>query len=68
MASLYQVGPVIDPSNPEPKTYVGQYITAGFSGHGMPRAFAWYVDLLQFFETNTHNVRVATSARKPLLA
>ena len=24
-------------------TYQGQYISAGYTGHGMPRAFAWYV-------------------------
>ena len=23
--------------------YEGQYIAAGFSGHGMPRAFGWFV-------------------------
>ncbi len=34
-----QVGPVIDPSNP--KGYEGQYISAGYTGHGMPRAYAW---------------------------
>ncbi|EMD39375.1 hypothetical protein CERSUDRAFT_82107 [Gelatoporia subvermispora B] len=35
------VGPVVDPSVPESaQTYKGQYISAGYSGHGMPRAFA----------------------------
>lgn len=23
--------------------YKGQYISAGYTGHGMPRAFAWWV-------------------------
>ncbi|KAK0463925.1 FAD dependent oxidoreductase-domain-containing protein [Desarmillaria tabescens] len=32
------VGPVIDSSNP--KGYEGQYISAGYTGHGMPRAYA----------------------------
>ncbi|KAK0210961.1 FAD dependent oxidoreductase-domain-containing protein [Desarmillaria ectypa] len=32
------VGPVIDPS--DPKGYEGQYISAGYTGHGMPRAYA----------------------------
>ncbi|KAK0196901.1 FAD dependent oxidoreductase-domain-containing protein [Armillaria mellea] len=32
------VGSVIDPSNP--KGYEGQYISAGYTGHGMPRAYA----------------------------
>ncbi|EGN99775.1 hypothetical protein SERLA73DRAFT_179977 [Serpula lacrymans var. lacrymans S7.3] len=34
------VGPVIDLSNPGSNAYPGQYIAAGYSGHGMPRAFA----------------------------
>ncbi|OBZ73683.1 hypothetical protein A0H81_06486, partial [Grifola frondosa] len=35
------VGPVIDPSKPDAETaYKGQYISAGYSGHGMTRAFA----------------------------
>lgn len=33
------VGPVVDPSGDE-KPFEGQYLSAGFSGHGMPRAFA----------------------------
>ncbi|KAI8985631.1 FAD dependent oxidoreductase [Trametes punicea] len=33
------VGPVIDPANPE--AYKGQYVSAGFTGHGMPRTFSW---------------------------
>ncbi|KAF8233887.1 FAD dependent oxidoreductase [Tricholoma matsutake] len=33
------VGPVLDPSKPS-HTFAGQYIAAGYSGHGMPRAFA----------------------------
>ena len=36
-----QVGPIIDPSTKEPLQ--GQYIAAGYTGHGMPRAFAWCV-------------------------
>ncbi|EEB96854.1 hypothetical protein MPER_03934, partial [Moniliophthora perniciosa FA553] len=33
------VGPVVDP-NPVPmKEYEGQYLAAGYNGHGMPRAF-----------------------------
>ncbi|CDO74745.1 hypothetical protein BN946_scf184411.g2 [Trametes cinnabarina] len=35
------VGPVIDPANPD--AYKGQYISAGFTGHGMPRTFSWSV-------------------------
>lgn len=38
-----KVGPV-PPS--EVDNYKGQYIAAGYSGHGMPRAFSWYVDSL----------------------
>ncbi|KAK7685832.1 hypothetical protein QCA50_011178 [Cerrena zonata] len=34
------VGPVIDPTNPDSSVYRGQYISAGYSGHGMPRAYA----------------------------
>lgn len=34
-----QVGPVLDPTNPD--AYKGQYISAGYTGHGMPRAFSW---------------------------
>jgi hypothetical protein len=33
------VGPVLDASNHE---LAGQWISAGYSGHGMPRAFSWY--------------------------
>ncbi|KAI9069868.1 DAO-domain-containing protein [Trametes sanguinea] len=32
------VGPVIDPANAD--AYKGQYISAGFTGHGMPRTFS----------------------------
>ena len=24
--------------------YKGQYISAGYTGHGMPKAYAWYVE------------------------
>lgn len=42
--TLPQVGPVIDPRDPNSRAkYEGQYISAGYTGHGMPRAFAWYV-------------------------
>ncbi|EIW78771.1 DAO-domain-containing protein [Coniophora puteana RWD-64-598 SS2] len=35
------VGPVIDPSDPSSASkYTGQYISAGYTGHGMPRAFS----------------------------
>lgn len=35
------VGPVIDSEKPaEAEAFKGQYISAGYSGHGMPRAFA----------------------------
>ncbi|KAH9989908.1 FAD dependent oxidoreductase [Russula compacta] len=33
------VGPVLDKFKPGGVPYEGQYIAAGFSGHGMPRAF-----------------------------
>ncbi|KAH7923698.1 FAD dependent oxidoreductase [Leucogyrophana mollusca] len=33
------VGPVIDPSDNASEKYKGQYIAAGYTGHGMPRAF-----------------------------
>ncbi|KZV72829.1 FAD dependent oxidoreductase [Peniophora sp. CONT] len=33
------VGPVID-SNGDDKAFAGQYICAGYTGHGMPRAYA----------------------------
>jgi hypothetical protein len=45
----YKVGPVFDPdhlSSPsQPNAYEGQYIAAGYTGHGMARAFAWLVNL-----------------------
>ncbi|TFY76865.1 hypothetical protein EWM64_g7146 [Hericium alpestre] len=34
------VGPVLNPDNPADNSYQGQFISAGYSGHGMPRAFA----------------------------
>jgi hypothetical protein len=40
---LSQVGPVLDKFKPGGVPYEGQYIAAGFSGHGMPRAFGWFV-------------------------
>lgn len=38
-STLWQVGPVIDPAQPD--AYEGQYIAAGYTGHGMPRASGW---------------------------
>ncbi|KAL1719334.1 FAD dependent oxidoreductase [Schizophyllum commune] len=36
------VGPVLDKTKPETdaETYKGQYISAGYTGHGMPKAYA----------------------------
>ncbi|KAJ7694587.1 FAD dependent oxidoreductase [Mycena rosella] len=34
------VGPVIDKSDADGGKFQGQYISAGYSGHGMPRAFS----------------------------
>jgi len=34
------VGPVLDPSDIDSKAFKGQFICAGFHGHGMPRTFA----------------------------
>ncbi|KAJ7198910.1 FAD dependent oxidoreductase [Mycena haematopus] len=34
------VGPVLDKSHPDGRKFKGQYISAGYSGHGMPRAFS----------------------------
>ena len=46
-----QVGPVLDHTgNHEP--FKGQYISAGYAGHSMPRAFTWYV-LSQTFKSPT---------------
>lgn len=36
-----QVGPVVGPYKTDIDNFKGQYISAGYSGHGMPRAFAW---------------------------
>ena len=36
-----QVGPVVDNRNLSGQDFAGLYISAGFSGHGMPRATAW---------------------------
>jgi hypothetical protein len=37
------VGPVADllAANLQRDLYKGQYIAAGYTGHGMPRAFGW---------------------------
>lgn len=40
---LSQVGPVLDKFELGGVPYEGQYIIAGFTGHGMPRAFGWFV-------------------------
>ncbi|KAI6032375.1 hypothetical protein BKA83DRAFT_682572 [Pisolithus microcarpus] len=37
------VGPVFNFSTGQKEDYEGQYIAAGYTGHGMPRAFAWFV-------------------------
>ncbi|KAJ6463673.1 FAD dependent oxidoreductase [Mycena vitilis] len=34
------VGPVVDKSDADGGKFTGQYIAAGYSGHGMPRAFS----------------------------
>jgi len=34
------VGPVLDPTDPGNKAFEGQFISAGFHGHGMPRTYA----------------------------
>ncbi|KAK7050022.1 hypothetical protein VNI00_005454 [Paramarasmius palmivorus] len=34
------VGPLLDPLEPQSKKYEGQFISAGYTGHGMPRAFS----------------------------
>ncbi|TDL26499.1 FAD dependent oxidoreductase [Rickenella mellea] len=34
------VGPVLDPQSPNSASFIGQYIAAGYTGHGMPRAYA----------------------------
>jgi len=40
---LSQVGPVLDKFELGGVPYEGQYIVAGFTGHGMTRAFGWFV-------------------------
>ncbi|KAG6825993.1 hypothetical protein H0H87_008286 [Tephrocybe sp. NHM501043] len=37
---LSKVGPVIDAAQPKDH-YKGQYMAAGYTGHGMPRGYAW---------------------------
>jgi len=34
------VGPIVDANQPYSIDYEGQFVSAGYSGHGMPRAFA----------------------------
>ena len=45
---MSQVGPVLDKFELGGVPYEGQYIVAGFSGHGMPRAFGWFVYMYSF--------------------
>jgi hypothetical protein len=42
------VGPILDKFELGGVPYEGQYIAAGFSGHGMPRAFGWLVQSFLF--------------------
>jgi len=39
--ACFQVGPVVGPSTVGTAGYEGQYIAAGYRGHGMPRGYAW---------------------------
>ncbi|KAL1701787.1 FAD dependent oxidoreductase [Schizophyllum commune] len=41
------VGPVLDKTKSETdaETFKGQYISAGYTGHGMPKAYAWCVQV-----------------------
>lgn len=50
--SLSQVGPVLDKFELGGVPYEGQYVVAGFSGHGMPRAFGWFVCSFLFMYAN----------------
>ncbi|KAG6916229.1 hypothetical protein DXG01_007812 [Tephrocybe rancida] len=36
------VGPVVGPGGSASDEFEGQYLSAGYTGHGMPRAFAWF--------------------------
>ncbi|KAF7370151.1 FAD dependent oxidoreductase [Mycena sanguinolenta] len=46
------VGPVLDKSNPDGQSFEGQYISAGYSGHGMPRAFSCGAVVASMVESN----------------
>jgi hypothetical protein len=37
--------------------FKGQFIAAGFSGHGMPRTFAWYVTLAALLFSSIQTAR-----------
>jgi hypothetical protein len=39
---MKKVGPVLEEHGSSDK-YKGQFIAAGYGGHGMPRTFAWFV-------------------------
>jgi hypothetical protein len=39
---IKKVGPVLEEYGSSDK-YKGQFIAAGYGGHGMPRTFAWFV-------------------------
>ena len=40
---ISQVGPVPDSAGGEGKYLPGQFIAAGYVGHGMSRAYSWYI-------------------------
>lgn len=52
--------PVVQGPDSDPARYTGQFIAAGFSGHGMPRAFGWYVGHL--FGTGSNRTLTPSSA------
>lgn len=64
-----QVGPVIDPAHPD--AHKGQYISAGYTGHGMPRAFSWCVISIfaamavAYFDMQRRGRRADDSGRHP---
>lgn len=64
-----QVGPVIDPNDPGSDKFKGQYIAAGYTGHGMPRAFAWYacIQLSCLIIPSEHDMQSAYTVLKSLL-
>jgi len=48
------VGPVPDPTGPENKAFEGQFISAGFHGHGMPRTYACAEAIAQMIVADIH--------------